>query len=170
METIDHRVVRPDGEIRWLEWTDRALFDGQDNIIELQSIGRDISEKKDAEETLHQSEDRYRSLVEIIPNGFFICAISSGDILRINQKACDLLGYTMQEMLTRSIWEMITPDEQEKFKDQIQTQTQEEISKLPREVYTMLHKEGSTFRVELSSSLINFQGQLVLQGLFWEQV
>jgi len=44
--TCEHQVIAPDGEIRWQQWTDRALFDDQNHLVEYQSIGRDITEEK----------------------------------------------------------------------------------------------------------------------------
>ncbi|MER3403637.1 MAG: hypothetical protein C4337_10255 [Armatimonadota bacterium] len=40
------------GVVEWMEWTDRALFDEQGNIVELQSVGRDITEQKRAGEEI----------------------------------------------------------------------------------------------------------------------
>ncbi len=48
--TYEHRGHLPDGSIRWIEWTDRALFDEKDEVVEYQAIGRDISEIKQARE------------------------------------------------------------------------------------------------------------------------
>ncbi len=46
---IDHRIVMPDGDIRWQRWSDRAIFDESGKIIEYQSVGRDITEFKNEE-------------------------------------------------------------------------------------------------------------------------
>ena len=46
MITYEHQVIAPDGNIRWQQWTDRAIFDEQDRLIEYQSVGRDITEEK----------------------------------------------------------------------------------------------------------------------------
>ncbi|RZB34185.1 MAG: hypothetical protein SRB2_03578 [Desulfobacteraceae bacterium Eth-SRB2] len=48
--TYEHQVMAPDGEIRWQQRTDRAIFDDQDNVSEYQSIGRDITEEKIAQQ------------------------------------------------------------------------------------------------------------------------
>ena len=58
--TLEHRVILPTGEIRWHEWTDRAVFDGQRRIIEFQATGRDITERKKAEEELKRTSDELR--------------------------------------------------------------------------------------------------------------
>ncbi len=48
--TIEHRVILPTGEIRWMQWTDRAIFDGDGSLAEFQSVGKDITATKMMEE------------------------------------------------------------------------------------------------------------------------
>jgi len=51
--TYEQRVILPSGEIRWQQWTDRAIFDEQGSFVEVQSVGRDITERVRGEEMLH---------------------------------------------------------------------------------------------------------------------
>lgn len=48
----EQRVIDPQGNIRWQYWTNRAIFDESGEIVEYQGVGRDITERKHAEETL----------------------------------------------------------------------------------------------------------------------
>jgi len=48
--TIEHRIIMPDGDIRWQEWIDRGIFDQDGNLVEVQSVGRDITERKSIED------------------------------------------------------------------------------------------------------------------------
>ena len=48
--SIEHRVVLPSGEVRWQQWINRAIFDVQGRRIEFQSVGRDLTERIQAEE------------------------------------------------------------------------------------------------------------------------
>ncbi|MFA6363620.1 PAS domain S-box protein [Methanoregula sp.] len=50
--TIEHRILMPSGEVRWQRWSDRAIFDKEGHVIEYQSVGRDITEQKKAEEKI----------------------------------------------------------------------------------------------------------------------
>ncbi len=62
--TYEHQALAPDGRIRWQRWTDRARFDDQGHAVEYQSIGEDITERKQAEEALAAGEKRYRTIFE----------------------------------------------------------------------------------------------------------
>lgn len=63
--TYEHRVIAPNGEIRWQQWTDRGIFDDSTGrLAEFQSVGSDITEHKKAEEALRESEERYKALFE----------------------------------------------------------------------------------------------------------
>ncbi|MEW6067117.1 MAG: response regulator [Nitrospirota bacterium] len=59
--TIEHRVINPRGNPRWHQWTYRAIFNQQYKIIEFQSVGRDITERKQAEEKLEKSLEQLRA-------------------------------------------------------------------------------------------------------------
>ncbi len=53
--TYEHRIILPSGEIRWHQWSDRALFDEQGNLIEFQAVGRDITDLKQAEAEIRKA-------------------------------------------------------------------------------------------------------------------
>ena len=78
--TIKHRVKQPDGAIRWQQWIDRAIFDHQGRVREYQSVGRDITDRVNAEKELRRSEQRFRLVADftydweywIAPDGNYI--------------------------------------------------------------------------------------------------
>ena len=58
----EHEVVTHDGEQRWLEWTDQAMTDEHGCIVEIQAIGWDITERKQAEMDLRRLSGRLLQL------------------------------------------------------------------------------------------------------------
>jgi PAS domain S-box-containing protein len=64
-ETDIHRVMKPDGSIGWQEWTDSVIRSESGQVVELQSVGRDITERKLAEEAVRESEALYRKAIEV---------------------------------------------------------------------------------------------------------
>ncbi len=63
---IEHRIVMPDGGIRWQQWSNRAIFSDGGTRIEFQSVGRDITERKRSEEELQIKNDELRAAYEQI--------------------------------------------------------------------------------------------------------
>jgi PAS domain S-box-containing protein len=65
VKDIDQRIIMHDGSIRWQRWSDRAIFDENKKIIEYQSVGRDISDLKRAEDALRQVNNKLNLLSSI---------------------------------------------------------------------------------------------------------
>lgn len=68
-QSHEHQVIGAEGEIRWTSWTNRALFDAQGEAVTYQSIGEDISERKQAEKTLQRSEALLNATQQLIKVG-----------------------------------------------------------------------------------------------------
>ncbi|MCB0212628.1 MAG: CHASE domain-containing protein [Anaerolineae bacterium] len=54
--THDHEQLKGDNSIRWMHWSNRGIFDNEGQLIEIQSVGQDVTEKKQLEEQLLQSQ------------------------------------------------------------------------------------------------------------------
>ena len=72
--------------------------------------GTDITERKQAEEALRQSEANYRTLMEQASDGIFI-ADANGNYTDVNSAGCTLLGYSREEILNLSLKDVLLPDD-----------------------------------------------------------
>jgi PAS domain S-box-containing protein len=67
-ETIEHRIVMADGRVRWHQWIELGIFSPDGSLIEIQSVGRDITEQKQVEEENRklneELEERVKSRTE----------------------------------------------------------------------------------------------------------
>lgn len=106
--TVDHRIILPDGETRWQRWNIRAFFDDNREIIEYQAVGRDITEAKEAEEALRESEERYRFIAENTADTIWIVDLDF-NLKYISPSVLKLKGFTVDEALSQSAEELLTP-------------------------------------------------------------
>lgn len=71
-EMHEERAIVKNGEVRWLEWSNRAIFDKNNKIAEYQSVGRDITERKLAEERIKEKERFMSEIFSSIQDGISI--------------------------------------------------------------------------------------------------
>jgi PAS domain S-box-containing protein len=71
-DTNEHPVMLADGTIGWHHWTNQAIRDDRGRIVELQGVGRDITEQKRAEEALVQAEARNSAMLRAVPDLMFV--------------------------------------------------------------------------------------------------
>ncbi len=69
--TVQHRAIVK-GEIRWMEWTNKAIYDAEGNFVELQSVGRDIHDRRQTELALKESQAKFQRLVDDIGDKFVV--------------------------------------------------------------------------------------------------
>lgn len=115
--TIEHAIIMPDGELRWQQWSDRANFDEAGRVIEYQSVGRDVTERKKTELALEESrralqreESRLEALVkfyqmnETSQKDLLIYAIEEG--VRMTESTVGYLAFVSDDesVLTMYAW------------------------------------------------------------------
>lgn len=88
---VEQRAMTKNGW-RWLEWSDKAIIDNDGKIIAVIGVGRDITDRKIAEEALRHSEERYRTTLYSIGDGV-IATDKNGLINQINPVAEYLTGW-----------------------------------------------------------------------------
>ena len=149
---IENRVIMPDGEIRWQQWNDRAIFGPEGNIIEFQSVGRDITEKRQIEQNLTESERRFRDLATLLPQVIFEVDIT-GKITYVNQPAYQIFGYSQDELEKGiNIFQIILPEEHDSAVQNLKNAL--EGMKPDGAEYHMKRKDGSTLVTMVYSSPI----------------
>jgi PAS domain S-box-containing protein len=116
----------------------------------------DLESRLRAEDALRKSEERYRSLVENADEA--ITVIQDGIIKFVNNRAVASFGYTEQEFLLISAFELVHPEDRnlvmERYFKKIAGDT-----KPTRHTYRAIHKSGKTVWIEISSVLIDWDGR-----------
>jgi PAS domain S-box-containing protein len=84
--TREHRVIDPHGDIRWQQWTDRMVLDEDLRPIEFQSVGRDITERKRAEEALKKSSEKIKMFAYSVSHDLKSPAIATYGLAKLLHK------------------------------------------------------------------------------------
>lgn len=114
----EHRVYLPSGEIRWQQWNARAIYDEKQNLVEFQSVGRDITERIRVEEALRESEERYRIVAKHSADG--IVVIRKGLLIYANDAFAYMCGYDDPRVLVgKPVVSFIDPPHQARFSNYI---------------------------------------------------
>jgi len=147
--SIEHRIMRKDGQIRWVSNSLVPNYDVEGKLLSYDGLIRDITNRKIAEETLRESEERYRQLVETMNEGL---ATTDPDYVFtfVNEKFGEMLGYSREEMVGRHILEFVHEDYQNFMQDQMAKRRMGEAksyeidwrAKDGRRVYTLISPRG----------------------------
>ncbi len=124
-----------------------------------------LQERREARKSLRQSEARYRFLVENTLDGIFMVEVPSGTCLYLNQRICNIFGYSTEEGQQLTLWDVLSPEEHDTVRRRIDAALSGQRSPDPHQTYTMLRSDGATFPAEVSVSLVRFEQRLVLQGI-----
>ncbi len=103
---IEEKVLLPSGEIRWQHWVDRGIFGPGGRLVEVQGVGRDITDLKEAQEALLLEKSRLETLFQNSPDGIVYCS-SKGRVESVNPAFCSLFGYEAAETAGRGIDELV---------------------------------------------------------------
>jgi two-component system, sensor histidine kinase and response regulator len=106
--TLEKRFLRKDGSTVWVDLSVSFLLDAVDKPAYCISAIQDISDRKRAEETLRESEERFRGTFENAAVGI-AHADPTGRLLRVNEKFCAIVGYPRQELLQRTFQDITYP-------------------------------------------------------------
>jgi PAS domain S-box-containing protein len=118
----ERRINTKDGRTVPVEVTLSVIKDEKDEILYIQSIVRDITERKGMEEKLRKSEEKYRTLVENLNVGVYrVSPDEEGHFIEVNESFAKILGYDKKEdILKLKVVDMYAnPKDRKKFRDEV---------------------------------------------------
>jgi len=120
----ERRFIRPNGEVVWQQWTNRAVFNESGQIVEYQSVGRDITNQKQVEEQLKRSETRYRAIVE--DQVELIRRFKpDGTLTFVNGSFGKFIGQPVEEIIGQKFTTFIRADDREEIRKKVYSLTPE---------------------------------------------
>ena len=105
---LEKSAVLKDGTVRYFDGQGTPIFDDAGNVAQVVSSMRDITERKRAEQVLHQERDRAQKYLNIA--GVIFLAINvKEEVALMNQKGCEILGYEHGEMIGKNWFDNFLP-------------------------------------------------------------
>ena len=154
--SIEFRTIHKDG--RYIPIFVRASLVEIDNTIKFIGVARDITEKKEAEERIKESEENYRLITENVND--LICLLNENVRYEYINEAAHLkiMGYTKDDLLGKSIVSFVHPDDREEGIKKLRNNRSEGSGE-----FRVRHKNGHYLWVEVKGkTLINKENRLKL--------
>jgi PAS domain S-box-containing protein len=148
-----------DGQIRQVGFVSNVYLVNGKKIIQCNI--RDITERKRAEGTLRENEERYRRLFETAQDGILLLDAETGAITDVNPFLIEILEYTKEELIGKRLWEVSA------FTDRVASRSAfEELQKkgyIRYENLPLETKDGQIREVEFVSNVYLVNGKKVIQ-------
>ncbi len=156
---VENRHRLADGQIRWTQWLDEGIFDESGQLIEIQSVGRDITPLKQAEQARKESEERLRLVTENMSD--MVCLHDlDGRYLYVTPSSQALLGYSPEELIGTSPYELFHPDDADRICHMGHQRVLKGISDCI--TYRARRKTGDYIWLEtLTTPIFDEQGQMI---------
>ncbi|MDP2142635.1 MAG: PAS domain S-box protein [Gallionella sp.] len=150
--TVDFRIVRRDGEVRWIAHGCRPVYGQDGQFMGRRISNRDITERK-------QAEDESRTIVQTTADGFWLISTQAGLIVDTNPAYCNMTGYSREELLGQPIGLTEAEHDEEKIARNIQTLASGEPL-----LFETRHrrKDGMLIDVEVSARFLATRGGVIV--------
>ena len=146
----------PDGGKRYVSASGTPVFDDKGQFLGYRGVGRDVTERKQAEVDIRESEQRFRTLFEKANDAIFV-ENERDEIVEVNERACALLGYSRQELLTMKVSDLQAPE----IRGQVRGVILRELERHGNAMFETIdmHRSGHRVLVEVTNTPIFDQGQ-----------
>lgn len=147
---VQYRIYHKEHDTRWILSRGKIKRNERGVPVRWTGINWDITKRKQAEEALHQSEERLRTVMEKIPSG--VGLVIDGKIEYSNPTLCNLTGFSANELAGKSPLDFIDPKDREKAKMRM-----EEVLNGGEEFeseYSAIDRHGKNIPIEVDSRKI----------------
>jgi len=165
---FESQVYRKDGSVIWISENCRAVRDTDGHLLYYEGTVEDITQRRQAEENLRNSETLYHSLVETLPQNIFRKDLE-GRFTFANQQFCKMLGKTLEEIVGKTDFDFFPHELAEKY--QRDDRKVRETGK-PYDTVEANKPPGATGKLYVQvvkTPLYDAGGNIIgLQGIFWD--
>jgi PAS domain S-box-containing protein len=151
---LEQRAMTKDGW-KWLSWMDTAVLDENKNVVAIIGVGRDITERKQAEDSLRESDEKYASLANNLNVGIFRNVIgANGKFIEANPAIVEMFGFnSRKEFLQVRVSDLYkNPGDREKYNTKILKE-----GSVKNQELQLRKKDGTAFIGSVSAVMVKDQ-------------
>lgn len=136
---------------------------GKRGLREIDRLSRLITERKKAQEALRESEERNRTLFDLSPQAIALTEVSTGRLIDVNDKFCEVTKYTREEILGRTTTEcpFYSEEDRDKFIKELQ-----EVGGVRGLEMSFMAKDGSILNALMFAKPIRIKGESFILTIF----
>jgi len=117
--TLEREIILPTGELIYTEDTANPIKNEEGEPVSCVEVIRDITERKNAEKALEESESRFKGIFDDATHGIAMVN-PEGDFIIFNHRTAEMLGYTENELKSMNLFEITHPDDKMKCKEKFE--------------------------------------------------
>jgi PAS domain S-box-containing protein len=159
----EKRYIRKDGKVINGKVTVSAIRDKEGKPTLFIAELEDITERKQVEKALAESEAKFRRAFATAPDGFYVSTLKEGKLVEINERFMEIFGYTRQEIIGKTSQQLglwVNPSDREKMLTQLKSEG--EVRNLEVQ---LIRKNGQVFPAQFSVSFLQAHEQPLLVGV-----
>ena len=115
----EYRIVMDNGSVKHIREEVLIVRQEDDKILITKGTAQDITKQKQTQEALRESEQKYRQLLNHAPAGIYEIDFAKQKFVDVNDVICEYTGYTREEMLSMSPFDILTEDSKRVFAERI---------------------------------------------------
>jgi PAS domain S-box-containing protein len=163
-EYFENYVLTKQNKVKMIAWHNTLLFDDKKQFNGFLSSGEDITERKEAEEELKKSEEKFRLTFEHASDAIFWVDLEENKITNCNKKAEILMERSKDEMIGKPPTYVNFEDDRP-FNEKIYEDYTNNRENFNEEI-NIISESGKIIPIQLSTSIITINGRLIVQGIF----
>jgi PAS domain S-box-containing protein len=152
LQNLEIQMIRKDGVEIWTEIQNSFFLTSQGEVAGIIGVARDITKRREYEDALKDSENKYRNILESIDEGYYEVDLA-GNFTFVNRAVCEILGYSKEELIGLNNRDYTTDETSKKL---FKTFNSAFLTGKPKRImdYEIIKKDGDVRILELSTALI----------------
>lgn len=162
VEDFEVQLYRQDGAIIWTSMNIRSVYGDREQVLYYEGTIEDVTERKRAETALHESEEKYRSVVENALIGFYI--IQDNLFRFVNAQFCIMMGYAYEEIIdTLGLMDIVYAEDHSRVQDVLENQLNCGTKNAKSE-FRVMRKDGKSITAQVYWSVLTYNGRAAAFG------